>query len=459
MKRRPLVLLVLVCAGWFSGSTAQAEPKSVLFIAVDDLNDWTSYLGGHPQTKTPNIDALVARGVSFTNAHCTAPGCNPSRTSLMTGLRPWETGVYFNPNNAKPVLRDTQTINRHFLANGYQVFGAGKIYHGKTSEGRSDTWTKWGGPKGTKKTNVHNVNELNRSHFDWGPLPIETKDMGDAKLTDWAIEKLQKTDPSQPLFLAVGYVKPHLPWYVPQKYFDRFPIEEIQLPKTIEDDLADIPMAGVKIAKPTGDHAAVVKGDEWAAAVQGYLATISFLDDQVGRLMRGLDESGRANDTVIVWWSDHGWHLGEKQHWRKFALWQDATRTSFAVVAPGLTKPGGQCDAPVDYLSIYPTLCDLAGLSKPSHVTGPSLTELLKDPKSNWDGHAICTHGRGNHAIYLGDYHLIRYADGSKEFYNRVDDPHEWKNLVGEKKYQGLINKMSSRLPDLADEELERERS
>jgi arylsulfatase A-like enzyme len=442
MKNRSLLAVLAACWWLPLGNLLAADHPDILFIAVDDLNDWTSHLKGHPQAKTPNIDRLVARGTTFTNSHCAAPACNPSRAALMSGLRPWQTGIYTNGDPAQGVLQDTLTINRHFLASGYRVLGGGKIYHGFGSEGRDDTWTEWAGLFPSIQAHEENLNGLARSHFDWGPVAAKTSEMGDYKATDWAIQQLNNAPSDQPLFLALGYIKPHLPWYVPQEYFDRFPLSDIVLPVTTESDLQDIPAAGRRMANPEGDHAAVLKGDQWKKAVQGYLATISFLDDQVGRLLDGLDQSPRKDNTIIVWWTDHGWHLGEKEHWRKFALWEEATRTSMAIIAPGVTRPGSTCDAPVDYISLYPTLCELAGLPVPEHVDGASLMPLLKDPAAAWSGVAVCTHGRGNHAVRDAKWRYIRYDDGSEELYDHSSDPYEWNNLAD----QNGTNEVKSRL-------------
>ncbi|MCB1225098.1 MAG: sulfatase [Verrucomicrobiales bacterium] len=447
LHRLRLPLLTLGAALALAAPSPAAAPRDVLFIAVDDLNDWTGHLKGHPQARTPNIDRLVARGVTFTNAHCAAPACNPSRAALMSGLRPWQTGIYTNGDPAAPVLKDVTTINRYFLANGYNTLGGGKIYHGFPSEGRNDSWTQWVGLFPTGGKNVHNLNGLDRDHFDWGPLTISSAEMGDSKLTDWAIDQLHTAPADQPLFLAVGYVKPHLPWYVPQEYFDRFPLDEIQLPKVKPDDLSDIPAAGVAMAKPEGDHAAVVAAGQWKNAVQAYLATISFLDDQVGRLLDAVEASPRGREMIVFWWTDHGWHLGEKEHWRKFALWEDATHTSFGITVPGVSKIGGRCEASVDYTSIYPTLCEAAGLPVPSHVTGPSLMPLLKDPDATWEHPAVCTHGRGNHAAIDGRYRYIRYSDGSEELYDHQSDPNEWTNLAGEVGVSEIKQRLSSVMP------------
>ena len=450
LQRTLLAGAITFCVGSIldaqSNARVNQERPNVLFIAVDDLNDWTGHLSGHPQARTPNIDRLVARGVIFANAHCAAPACNPSRAALMSGLRPWETGIYTNGDPAEGVLRNTLTINRHFLANGYKVKGGGKIYHNFAAEGRDDTWSEWVGLFPTAGGNVHNLNGLDKSHFDWGAIPAKTSDMGDHKLTDWAIEQLQQPC-DQPLFLAVGYVKPHLPWYVPQEFYDRFPLDSIQLPVTTQNDLSDVPPAGRAMAKPEGDHAAVLQGDQWKQAVQGYLATISFLDDEVGRLLEGLENSPKAQNTIVVWWTDHGWHLGEKEHWRKFALWEKATRTSFAIAAPGVTAAGTRLDAAVDYTNIYPTLCELTGLPIPEHVHGPSLMPLFKDPTEAWDHVAICTHGRGNHAARDARYRYIRYANGDEELYDHNGDPHEWTNIASRAEMAEVKLRLSKSFP------------
>ncbi len=431
IPRLPMLLsaAALLCHGWLCPASPAAEHPDILFIAIDDLNDWTSALGGHPQARTPNLDRLMARGVTFTNSHCAAPACNPSRAALMSGLRPHETGIYTNGDPASGVLRDTPTLNRHLMAGGYRTVGGGKIYHNQAAEGRKDSWTEWVGIFPTGGTSPHNVNGLDRSQFDWGPMEATTEDMGDTKLTDWAIGELNRPS-EQPLFLAVGYVKPHLPWYVPREYFDRFPLDRIELPAFRDDDLDDIPPAGLKM---TGsDHAAVLEHDQWRKGVQGYLATISYLDDQIGRLLDGLDQSPRADRTVILLWSDHGWHLGEKQHWRKFALWEEATRTVLSITAPGLSRPGTICPAPVDFMSLYPTVCELAGIPAPAPVKGPSLVPLLRDPDSPWDGVALCTHGRGNHAVRDARHRYIRYANGDEELYDHATDPMEYDNLAAD---------------------------
>jgi len=432
-------------------TAAAADKPDVLFIAIDDLNDWTSCLGGHPQASTPHLDRLVGRGTLFTNAQCAAPACNPSRAALMSGLRPFTTGVYENGQPYGQPLKDALTLNRYLMKQGYAVLGGGKIYHGDGGlpDERKTDWHEYFNRGDDPHPPVKSVSGLNMSHFDWGPLDAADEDMGDYRLVTWAAEQLQKKH-DQPLFLAVGFVKPHLPWYVPRKYFEMFPLDAIQLPVVKEDDLNDIPPAGVRMARPEGDHAAVLSHHQWKQAVQGYLATIKFLDGQIGRLVDAVDKSGRSENLVIVLWSDHGWHLGEKQHWRKFALWEEAARAPLAFIAPGVTQPNTHCAAAVDFMSIYPTVVDLMGLPVPEHIQGPTLRPLLVDPRAAWDRAALTTHGRGNHGVRDLDWRYIRYADGSEELYDHRSDPYEWTNLADRPEHAAVKQRLAAKLP--ADE-------
>ncbi|MFV2065470.1 MAG: sulfatase [Pirellulales bacterium] len=429
------------------GALHAAERPDVLMIAIDDLNDWTGSLQGHPQASTPNLDRLVARGTLFSNAQCAAPACNPSRAALMSGLRPSTTGIYLNGQPYGRPLQDTLTLNRFLMRQGYQVIGGGKIYHGGGGlpEERNVDWHEYFHRRHDPRPPTRSISGLNMAHFDWGPLDASDRQMGDYRLVSWAAEQLDKQH-DRPLFLAVGFVKPHLPWYVPRKYFDMFPLDSIRLPAVRKDDLTDIPEAGVRMAKPTGDHRAVVHHKQWKQAVQGYLATIKFLDAQVGRLIEAVDQADR-DDLVIVVWSDHGWHLGEKQHWRKFALWEEATRAPLAFIVPGVTRPNTRCNAPVDFMSIYPTVVDVLGLPIPAHVEGPSLRPLLEDPGTPWGPVALTTHGRGNHAVRDAAWRYIRYADGSEELYDHRHDPNEWTNLAGDSAYDAVRRRLAQALP------------
>ena len=439
------------------GLAAEGGAKpNVLFIAVDDLNDWIGCLGGHPDAKTPNFDALAARGVLFTNAQCAAPLCNASRAALMTGIRPSTSGVYYNSQPWRPPMKDAVTLPQHFMAHGYEAIGGGKIYHGAFPDPPS--WhdyfpsQKQNKPPDPVPPNRPLNGIPNTAHFDWGPVDAGDEEMGDWKVADWARKQLSKKH-DRPLFLGCGIFRPHLPWYVPRKYFDMFPPDKVTLPKVKKDDLDDVPEMGRKIARPQGDHAKVIRTNNWHKAVSGYLASMAFADACLGRVLDALDSGPYAKDTIIVLWGDHGWHLGEKLHWRKFTLWEEAAKCPLMIVAPGVTKPGGVCARPVTLLDIYPTLVDLCGLRPNEALEGVSLLPLLKDPKAKWDRPGLCTYGRNNHALRSQQWRYIRYRDGSEELYNHGTDEMEWTNLAGETQYEQVKKALARWLPKVNAED------
>ena len=433
--------------------------QNVLFIAIDDLNDWTGFLGGHPDVKTPNLDRLAKRSMVFKNAHCPAPLCNASRAALMTGIRPSTSGVYKNANpwRESPVLKNAATIPQHFMAHGYTALGSGKIYHGSFPD--PESWDKFWPSKDKQTPNdpmpEHRpLNGIPKTrHFDWGPVNVAKEEMGDWRVANWIIDQLN-TEHDKPFFMACGFFRPHLPWYVPQEYFDLYPLETVTLPEVNEDDLNDIPPMGRKIARPERDHTNVLVHNQWRKAVQGYLASISFVDECVGRVIDALENSEYAENTVIVLWSDHGWHLGEKLHWRKFALWEEATHNVLMLSAPGISQPGSKSDAAVNLLDIYPTLIDVCGLQKKPELEGNSLLSLLEDPNYQWAMPTLTTFGRNNHSIRSEKWRYIRYSDGSEELYDHSVDELEWHNLAAEKKYADLKNDLAQWLPEVNAEEV-----
>lgn len=444
MCRCRTACFLVIAALAFAPSLAHAaeQKPNVLFIAIDDLNAWVTHLAGHPQTKTPNIDTLAKRGVTFRYANCAAPICNPSRAALLSGLRPSTSGVYDNGTDWRKVIpASITTMPLHFKNNGYFVAGAGKIYHGAFPRARD--WheyppEKHGEPKPKGSSGVDGIK--------FAPLDCDDKDMTDYHTVTWTIEQLGRKH-DKPFFVACGLHKPHMPWNVPRKYYDMFPLDKIILPKVLETDLDDIPPAGVRMAKPEGDHKAILASGRWKDAVQGYLAAIAFTDAMIGRLLDAVDKSPYKDNTIIVLWGDHGWHLGEKQHWRKFALWEEATRTPLIFVVPGVTKPGSVCDRPVDFMSIYPTLTELCGLETPKHVEGPSIKPLLADAQAAWDRPALTTHGQGNHAVRSPKWRYIRYKDGSEELYDHDSDPLEWTNLAKDAKFDAIKSELAKWFP------------
>lgn len=436
-----LLLTLLPLAANAAAPAPESRAPNVLFIAVDDLNHWVRHLGRNEQAVTPNLDRLAARGVTFTQAHCAAPACNPSRTALMSGLRPSSSSVYHNPDFWEPHIPRGCTMNEHFRANGYEVLGVGKIYHG--GGGRLADWDDYGVTRGNEPPPKGSPGV---GGIKFAPLDCRDEDMVDYEIADYGIRQLGRRH-EQPFFLAVGFRKPHMPWNVPRKYYDLFPLERVRLVPYREDDLADVPPAGLRMAKPEGDHARMLESGRWKEAIQAYLATCAFVDGQIGRVIKALDQGPNRDNTIIVLWGDHGWHLGEKQHWRKFALWEEATRAPLLWVAPGVSAPGGVCHRPVDFMTLYPTLCDLTGVPAPKHLEGASIRKLLVDPAAEWDLPALTTHGFRNHAVRTGRWRYIRYENGDEELYDHTNDPYEWTNLAGHADLAAVKAELQRALP------------
>lgn len=431
------VLFILLSAVWaepgVAADSGEAPKPNVLFIAVDDLNHWVGYLGRNKQTITPNMDRLAQRGVWFTRSYCAAPVCNPSRAALMSGLRPGASGVYDNSENFQPAIPTDITLTTQFRKAGYFVCGAGKIYH--SSVYRAAEWDEWMKNAGGGRLEEDNSPgaAVRAGKLPIVPLNCRDEDMPDYKFVDYAIRQLSRKH-DKPFFIACGLTKPHLPWSVPKKYYDKFPLEQIELPPYREDDLNDLPPVALRFANgPSNDHEAIMQSggtNVWKQAIRAYLATINFCDAMVGRLLDAYEASPSRDNTILCFWSDHGWHLGEKHHWRKFALWEETTRAPMIWVVPGVTRPNSRCDRTVDFMGIYPTLMDLCGLPTPRHVQGKSLRPLLVDPKTPWTAPAITTYRQNNHTVRTEQWRYTRYSDGGEELYNEAKDPYEWTNLA-----------------------------
>ena len=470
-----VALSVLAVVAPLPAAAEQSRPN-VVFLAVDDMNDWIGCLQGYAgKVHTPHIDRLAGQGMLFENAHCPAPVCNPSRTAVMTGLRPTTTGIYDNGRWWRPALPDVVTLPEYFAKHGYHVAGAGKVYHhtpGFNPPGQwheyftqvfDDPWHRpdpgdalpvrgihW--PNGFPLNGLENVRvgrrpPLNPKEFDWGPLNKDDEEMGDGRAVKWATEFLRQ-EHDKPFFLAVGIFRPHLPWYAPREHFDRYPLDRIVLPEVPADDLNDVPAAGRKIAEYRGDEWEYLKQQRrWKEAVQAYLASISFADAMVGKVVAALDESRYSDNTIVVLWSDHGWHLGEKHHWHKFTLWEEATRVPLVIVAPGVTDKQTRTTVPVGLIDLYPTLIDLCRLPRKEDLDGESLRRWLLDGSKPRKRPALTTHGRGNHSLRTQRYRYIRYADGSEELYDHRTDPHEWKNLAGNADFAQTVEQIKQWLP------------
>jgi arylsulfatase A-like enzyme len=456
MLRRKLLLLILLATLLFTLSerppqTVRAQTKpNVLFIAVDDLNHWVKHLGRNQQVITPNIDRLAKMGVTFTNAYCAAPVCNPSRAALMSGLRPSTTGVYDNNVDWRPVVAPDLTLVTHLKRNGYAAYGAGKIYHGGFD--RKSEWDEYDRERAAPCQRLNADDGVGGIKFS--PLDCGDDGVSDYGIASYGIKHLQRKH-DKPFFLTIGFHKPHMPWNVPKKYFDLYPLDKIELPPYREDDLKDIPAEGVKMARGPGsnsptkpsDHELMLQSGRWKEAVQAYLATITYMDGQLGRVLDALEQSAYKNNTIIVFWGDHGWSLGEKHHWRKFALWEEPTRAPLIWVAPGVTKAGTVSRRTVDFMSIYPTLSELCDLPIPPHVEGASIKPLLLNPQAQWERPALTTHGFNNHAVRSAQWRYIRYNSGGEELYDETKDPYEWTNLAGQSKYGKVKAELSKAFP------------
>lgn len=450
MKWSIYLLVLVILAGNQQFLEADEKPN-VLLIAIDDLNNWTGCLGGHPQASTPHIDALAKRGTLFTNAHCQAPICNPSRTSVMLGLRPSTTGIYLN----RPWFRITRrnrdriTLPQYFGQQGYETLTTGKIYHGSKVDEASFEVV---GPRPGQRQKIDErlvKIEGKSGLWDYGPQQYAEEKFGDYVDASWAIEQL-KAQHEKPFFLAVGLYRPHVPWYAPQRFFDERPVDEVQLPKVQDDDRQDLPTAAIDLTNnPTPPaHDWFVSQNQWTPAVQAYLASTSFTDAQVGRIIAALDKSEFAKNTIVVLFSDHGFHLGEKQRWAKQSLWERSTHVPFIICRPGQSE-GQRCSRSVELLSIYPTLLEMCGLPPRKDLEGVSLLPLLDNPKAEWDHPAITTYQQNNHAVRSEHFRYIRYADGSEELYDHRDDPREWNNLAGETKYADVMRQHAKWLPEI----------
>jgi choline-sulfatase len=457
VNRIRFLSILIFAAAWSFAVEAQVQSRpNVLFIAIDDQNDWIGALGGHPLVKTPNMDRLAARGTVFLNAHCQAPLCNPSRTSLMLGLRPSTTGVY----GLAPWFRtldewkDRVTLPQYFHEHGYRTLTVGKIHHGSVGgpAQRTREFDVWGqaggiGVKPEKKL-IPATPMGNHPLMDWGVFPHRDEDKGDYQVASWAIEQIKSARRDQPFFLAAGFFLPHVPCYVTQKWYDLYPDDDRLLPLVQEGDRDDTPRFSWYLHwnLPEPRLKWVRENNQWRNLVRSYLASTSFVDAQVGRLMQALEESGQADNTIVVLWGDHGWHLGEKGITGKNTLWDRGTRVPLIFAGPGVS-PRGRCVHPVELLDIYPTLNELCGLKPRDDLEGISLVPQLKDSTTARMRPAITTHNPGNHGVRSENWRYIRYADGSEELYDMKADPHEWTNLASRPEHAEVIADHRAFLP------------
>jgi arylsulfatase A-like enzyme len=430
------------------------KPYNVLFIAIDDLNDWVGFLGGQPQTQTPNMDKLGREGIVFEKAYCPAPISNASRAALLTGYRPSSSGIYGNESFMRDskLLENAITIPRWLSNNGYFSMARGKIFHtpnGEWSDPQSwDLQSQTTGDFGkTTRQEGYMVNGIPVGevdpNFDWGPTDAPFEETTDYLTAKWAADQLSN-DYDKPFFLACGISKPHLTWFVPKEFFDKFNTDEIVLPPVNEDDYDDIPSAALQ---PQKNYYSVRKYNKQKEAVRAYLACINYADACVGVVLDALAKSKYADNTIVILWGDHGWHLGEKLRYKKFTLWEESCRMPLIIKVPGLTKAGQRCNSIVNLLDLYPTITELCGVERNPANEGRSIVPLLKDVNKKWDYPTVTTMGQNRHTVRSDRWRYIRYQDGSEELYDHSVDSMEWHNLAKDRKYDGIRKDLSGIMP------------
>jgi len=453
---------------------------NILLICVDDLNHWVGHLNTPQRAFTPWIDKLAARGTSFAHAYCPAPYCNASRMAVFTGINPSTSGIYQD----EPYW-DTPRRHLTFFEvarnNHYYLYGAGKIFHGRYDYASAQaknlhvaTWLDlenrpwlWDGFEAMQPEQLPQLFPSNRlkqdgsgkpwsAQFDWGVLPDEAEDQHPDVLTASSIVRFLARPPRQPFLCVAGFYKPHLPWYAPKRFFDRYPLDQLVMPNIKVDDLDDVPEIARLWALSPADHATLEASQLTRQAVQAYKASISFADEQIGRVLRALWQSPEANNTIVALWSDNGFHLGEKLHWRKFTLWEEATRVPMIIAGPQGLSSQKLVKAPVSLMDLFPTLFDLAGLPAVPYVEGHSLKPLMLQQAQQAKTLPLMSWGEGNHSIRSGHWRYTRYRDGTEELYDLKADPQEHSNLATLPERQAQLEKQRSALHDVLARSAER---
>jgi arylsulfatase A-like enzyme len=437
----------------------ERNPYNVLFLMVDDLCDWTGYLGGHSQIRTPNLDSLASVGVRFSNAYTTVSLSNPSRAALFTGLLPRTTGIYNNKNDmaTSPVVAAATLMPEHFHNNGYKTLCAGKVFHTKPEQ------TKW------------NSMWDDLSHVDGGYGPAVNKNKGgivlnpDIVWTKWQVWDGPDSDfpdvvnadhvvkflsqyHSKPFFAAVGMYRPHAPYTVPRRFYEMYDKQSVIVPELPADDLDDVSPYALTYAYPNFCDARSQlpqwKADgTWKDLVRGYMAAVTFADYNIGRILKALRQSEYADNTIIVLCGDNGFHHGEKQRFSKMSLWREANHVPLIICYPG-GHQDCEVEDPVSLLDLYPTLCDLCDLPAVPGLEGNNITPLVENPDMSWDKPSVSNYLPGNYTVHYKNWNYLRYNDGSAELYDISTDEDELHNLVSDPQHADLIRHLSSFIPE-----------
>jgi len=423
-------------------------------VAVDDLNGWVGAYGGHPQAKTPHIDRLAHNSMVFRNASCPGPVCGPSRSALLSGFRPSTTGIYGNSQNMleSEIVQTHATLPEYFSKYGYKTISSGKIFHKHETVTGSDhghwaydVWQQERGGGGRKQESFYSRNQgvfagkkiENAKYtvgggtaFEWGVTEQGKETTKDYRTAKWFEKQLQE-DHDKPFFMLAGISQPHLTWVVPQEYYDLHDLETLQVPEYRLDDLDDIvDDKGKRLFKPEPDFLWVQEYGLHKRAVQAYLAATSYADACVGVILDALRNSKYADNTIVILWGDHGWHLGEKLRYRKATLWRESTQLPLIVRLPGMNGRK-DCYRNVNLLDLYPSLIELCSLPA-KKLDGKSIRPLLENPELPW-APTLTTQGKGNHSIMSEKWHHVVYSNAAEELYDLESDPMEWKNLANTK--------------------------
>jgi choline-sulfatase len=452
-KKMVLISTSMILMLSFTTNGKKPEQPNVLFLVVDDLNSWllgdTNRYSG--KVVAPNITGLAESGVLFTRSYTSSPFCSPSRTSMLSGVSPWKSGVYENgvAISESQALKKATSFPQLFKRAGYYTASYGKIGHGWKPEG--EEWDDWVPHRRDPVPPDAPLTSVGKGEQDWGPTHLKESEMNDTKYADRAIAQLQRKH-DKPFFIACGLFHPHMPWYVPQKYFDMFPMDEVTVPEILENDLDDVPpLAKAVTAGKSNFVNQVLKSGLHKQGVQAYLATTAYSDAQIGRVLDALEKSPYRNNTIVVLMTDHGFHLAEKNHWQKGTLWEEATHCVLMFRVPWLTKAEGKSERYVSLQDIFPTITELCGIETPDYVDGRSLVPLLKKPDAKWESTAVSALYDRYISIRNEKYRYTRYIDGQEEFYDCINDPHEWTNKINDPKFKNEIPELKSAVPEWSD--------
>lgn len=452
--------LIIACGTLWSvsgnGLLAADSPREKFHVVLITADDLAAALGcyGHPQVKTPHLDRLAKRAVLFDRAYCQFPLCNPSRTSLLTGLRPDTIGVVDNKTRFRDKSPRTVTLPQLFRNNGYFTARVGKLYHQGVPGGvggpgldDSQSWDYAISPPGLEQASpgkAHNFTPQYQPGVAFRVIEAagDDDDQADGRVAAEAVRLLGEQR-DQPLFLAVGFVRPHVPLVAPKKYFDQYPLDSIELPQVPADDRDDIPSAALAEREP--DYG--LTPEQRREVLRGYFAAISFLDAQVGRLLDAVEAGGQADQTIIVFLSDHGYHLGEHRLWQKVSLFEPSVRVPLLISVPHMPGDGLTCPRVVELLDVYPTLADCCGLKTPAGLEGKSLRPLLEDPAMAWNSVAITQTRRAKAVGRSVRNERWRYTEwdggnAGRELYDHQGDPAELHNLADNLDHADVVKMM-----------------